>query len=167
MALFFRNGIIALIRPLFHDGGVDTHGKLSPEGLNQAIASERKSFETYYRWLEESMPPLFFEEFTPEQMIALVHSLMGFSVQRYFAEIHFKDVSVVLCLEEINADLRILKNYTRMGIRSYQTFVSHGHIPLINKPLRVAILKFTQALVSASPERQKRIQELATMAQKK
>src|SRR3990167_890172 len=119
-------------------------GRLSSEDLKEAMQAESREFEKFYRWLEEHMLPAFFEEFEQSQLMTIVHNLMGFHLQGNFVQIHFNACSIVLCLESVEADLQILKNYTHFGSQSYQTFVSNAPVPGLLGKLRIAILKFTQ-----------------------
>src|SRR5262245_34550022 len=96
-----------------------THDKLA-----QALSRESQSFQECYLWLEHSMPAIFFREITPEKMLLITHSLMGFAQQDYYSTINLKDAAIVLCLDRPDADLRILKHYALYGIKNYQAFVS-------------------------------------------
>lgn len=114
--------------------------------LQEAIETESAQFETFYLWLEKHMPPIFFEEFNESQLVTIAHNLMGFNLQGHFIETHFKNCSIVMCLDSPDADLKILKNYTYFGVKNYQTFVSNAPLPLqgIKQNLRIAVVHFTQ-----------------------
>ncbi len=116
------------------------------EKLSKAISFEGEQFRQYYVWLENHMPPQFFEEFEDSHLMTIAHNLMGFNLQGNFIQIHFENCSIVLCLNSPDADLRILKNYSLFGIKNYQTFISDEPPPLPNckRNLRIAIVHFTQ-----------------------
>ncbi|CDR34724.1 NAD-glutamate dehydrogenase domain-containing protein [Criblamydia sequanensis] len=113
--------------------------------LQETIKNESRRFEECYSWLEEAMSPAFFEEFGRENVMLIVHSLMGFHLQDYFSTIHLKRAAICICLDSPDADLRILKNYAFYGIKYYQTFISKEHFPGTSENVRIAILLFTGA----------------------
>ncbi|MCH9620769.1 MAG: hypothetical protein S4CHLAM20_01730 [Chlamydiia bacterium] len=114
--------------------------------LQDAIEFERNNFEQHYQWIEEHMPTSFFEEFSDEQVMTIVHNLMGFKVQGEFVQVHFNDCSIVMCIEGPEADLKILKHYAFFGIQNYQTFVSDTGLPgtKSKKKIRIAVIYYTQ-----------------------
>src|SRR3990167_1599642 len=123
--------MLLAIFPSIHkvDGMANNHtpkkfGPLSEEQLKKAVDFEGEQFKTYYVWLENHMPPRFFEEFEEKHLMTIAHNLMGFNLQGNFVQIHFETCSIVLCLNSPDADLRILKNYAYFGIKNYQTFIS-------------------------------------------
>lgn len=120
---------------------------LSPEELSIAIQHESRKFQEYFLWLEKSMPPVFFEEVSKENIMLIVHNLMGFELQEYFSTIHLKNAALVMCLDNADADLRILKDYAFYGIKNYQAFVSTASLPFpdITANLRIATIYFTEA----------------------
>lgn len=119
---------------------------MANDELSKAVAFESQQFEVFYVWLKRHMPPAFFEEFEPTQLMTIAHNLMGFNLQGNFIQINFKTCSIVLCIDSPDADLRILKNFAYYGIKSYQTFISDEPPPLegCTGKLRIAILFFTQ-----------------------
>jgi glutamate dehydrogenase len=121
-------------------------GRISKEDLKKAVSLESAEFEQVYHWLENHMPPSFFDNFNGSEIITIVHNLMGFNVQDHFVEIHFKSSSIVICLDSFDADLRILKNYTFYGVKGYQTFISNAHPPFdgIKENLRIALIHYTE-----------------------
>lgn len=114
--------------------------------LSIAIENESRKFQEYYVWLEKAMPSLFFEEVSKENIMLVVHSLMGFEQQEYESTIHLKNIALALCLDSADADLRILKEYAFYGIKNYQAFVSNTPPPLsgIKSNLRIAVISFTE-----------------------
>lgn len=125
---------------------------LSLEQLALAVQNESQKFHGYYQWLEKAMPASFFEDISPENIMLITHSLMGFHVQEFFSTIHLKDAAIVLCLDVADADLRILKDYALYGIKNYQTYVSKIPPPFagVTVNLRVASIFFTDS--AESPE---------------
>src|SRR5579863_9694718 len=114
--------------------------------LQAAILRESKKFEQNYVWVEEHLPPSFFEDADSETVILVAHSLMDFDVQDYFSHIHLKNKAIALCLDSVDADLQILKRYRDRGIKNYRTFVSNAPPPFmgISANLRVAVIYFTE-----------------------
>ena len=49
--------------------------------LTQAVQQESERFQDYYLWLENTMPATFFKEVSPESLMLINHSLMGFAMQ--------------------------------------------------------------------------------------
>lgn len=139
---------------------------LSKENLKRGILEESKKFEQYYTWLEENMPELFFEEVGHENIMLIVHNLIGFSQQEYFSSIHLKRSAIVMCLNSPDADLRILKNFEMYGIKTYQTYISSHELPFseVKSKLRVAVIYFTEAIEAAqtpySPESEEELRAL-------
>lgn len=112
------------------------------KSLQEAIQKEERKFEEAYAWLEQHMPPSFFEELDQEKIILLAYSLVAFNLQECFSQIHLKTAAIVLCLDSADADLRILKHYRMVGIRDYRAFVSNAPPPGNTTNLRVAIIYF-------------------------
>jgi len=116
------------------------------EQLQFAVQKESKKFEEYYLWIENHLPASFFEDADADMATFVAHSLMGFDLQDYFSQIHFKNFAIALCLDSPDADLQILKHYRSRGIKDYRTFVSNVPPPFpgIKENLRVAIIYFTE-----------------------
>ncbi len=115
--------------------------------LLDAIKNEGKRFQEYYLWLEKSMPAVFFQEVTPENMILITHALMGFELQDGFTTINLRGAAIVLCRDSADADLRILEDYANYGIKNYRAFVSKAPPPNGSRAnnLRIATIYFTEA----------------------
>lgn len=115
------------------------------KSIHDALAHEKETFERHYNWIEEHMPASFFDEFSDDQIMTVVHNLMGFKVQGEFAQIHFNDCSIVICVDGPGADLKVLKHYAYFGIQNYQTFVSDCALPGDNtkKKIRIAVIYYT------------------------
>lgn len=128
-----------------------TEPKLPPEQLKEAIKEETQRFEQFYLWLEKSMPRVFFQEVGKEWISLIVHSLMGFEEQDFFAEIHLKNAAISLCVDSPQADVNILKSYPLFGIKNYTTYISREPIPFpnIKGNLRIATIHFTEAVEPA------------------
>ncbi|MGE5196561.1 MAG: NAD-glutamate dehydrogenase domain-containing protein, partial [Anaerolineae bacterium] len=120
--------------------------RMSQTQLQKAMQKESKRFEEHYLWLEKHMPAGFFKEVDEDTIMLIVHSLMRLDLQEYFSHIHLKHGTIVLCLNSSDADLRILKHYRTVGIKSYRTFVSNEPPPFhhLKTFLRIAILRFTE-----------------------
>lgn len=132
--------------------------------LTLAIQNETQKFQEYYNWLEKAMHPIFWEEVTPENVLLIVHNLMGFSLQEYFSTIHLKRAAIVLCLDSPEADLRILKDYSMYGIKNYETYISTIPFPGTQSNLRIATIYFTEAIESAvTPYPSEMKEELRTL----
>ncbi len=124
-----------------------TRGRPSKDQLEAAITHESEQFKEYYTWLEQHMPPLFFEEIEQNELMLIVHNLIGFHLQNYFSQIFIKDAAFVLLLDSPDVNIRILKHYNLYGIRNYQTFVSDEPPPFpgVTKKLRIAAIYFSEA----------------------
>src|ERR1700761_7013438 len=114
------------------------------EPLQKAIKEEAEKYEKFYLWIEKHMPPSFFEEIAPEDIILITHSLMSFDVQENFSHIRLKSSAFALCLDSPDADLRILEHFRKTGIKNYRAFVSNAPPPFpgLKQPLRIATLLF-------------------------
>lgn len=125
----------------------ESSGKQLKEHLAEAVLKESNKCEECYIWIEQHMPPNFFEEVSKDDILLIAHSLMGLDLQEYFAHIHLKDSAIVLCLDSTDADLRILKHYQNHGIKNYRTFISNNPppFPSVKTNLRIAIIHFTMA----------------------
>ncbi len=115
------------------------------ENLAAAVLKESRKCEECCLWLEQHMPPTFFDEVSDEDVLLIAHSLMGFDLQEFFSHIHLKESAIVLCLDSDDADLRILKHYQLHGVKNYRAFVSNQPppFPKIQKNLRIAVIHFT------------------------
>lgn len=124
--------------------------------LQKAMQEEAKKYEKIYLWIEKHMPPSFFEEIAPEDIILITHALMSFDVQEYFSHIRLKHSALALCLDSPDADLRILEHFKKTGIKNYRTFISNAPPPFpgVTRPLRIAIILFT-AFIEKEEEQEK------------
>lgn len=113
--------------------------------LSEALQKEGEKFRECYLWIEKAMPPVFFDEISSENISLIVHNLMGFHQQDYFSTVNFKGGAVVMCLDNAEADLRILQNYAMFGIKNYMAFVSTSPLPGTKSNLRIASIYFTEA----------------------
>lgn len=122
--------------------------RASHEQFLCAIQNESKKFQDYYLWIEKSMPSIFFEEVSKENIMLITHSLMGFELQDYFSSLRVKNAAFTLCLDSADADLRILKSYEFYGIKNYQAYVSKTPPPFpgVTAKLRIATIYFTEAI---------------------
>ena len=122
------------------------HGRLTSEQLKVAMQDESESFHTYYRWLEDHMHPSFFDNIEQSQLMLIAHNLLGFPLQEYRTQIHFKDSIVILCLDSPDADMSILKEFKFVGVKNYQSFISNAPPPFegVTANLRIALIHFTQ-----------------------
>lgn len=111
--------------------------------FKQAIELELKQFEKYYHWLVENMPSIFFKELNPDWILVIVHALMGFETQEYFAEIHLKNLAITLCLDTDSSDLTVLERFSKYGIKNYTTYLSRAPFGSTQKNLKIAITYFT------------------------
>jgi len=140
--------------------------RLSKEQLQRAIQKESKLFEEYYLWIEEHMPPRFFEEIDSEGLIQIVHSLMSFDQSEHFSQIHLTHTAYALCLDSPDADLQILREYEGFIIKNYRSFVSNAPPPFpgLKAPLRIARILLSDQVEKApenslSKEQEKAIAE--------
>ncbi len=94
------------------------------------------------------MSPTFFQEVDKEWILLIVHSLMGFKVQDFSAEIHLKNAAISMHLDSPSADVEILKNYPMHGIRNYTSYISNSSAPFpgSDKNLRIATIQFTEVV---------------------
>jgi glutamate dehydrogenase len=121
--------------------------------LEAAIASESGKFETFYRWIENHMPPSFFEEVGKKSLLMLTHNLMEFDLQGYFSHIHVEGGAFSLCVDSPDADLKILDIHKKAHIRNYRSFVSNAPLPFsaVNAPLRIAAITFIKPSKKPTP----------------
>jgi glutamate dehydrogenase len=119
---------------------------IQKQELQEAISAESNKLEQYYLWMEKHLSQKFFDDADLETVMLVAHSLVGFNVQDYFSNMHFKNRAILLCLESPNADLQILRCYKDRGIKNYRTFVSNGPPPFpgVSSNLHVAIIYFTE-----------------------
>ncbi len=116
---------------------------LSPEELKKAIAFESAEFERVYSWLQQHMPPSFLDEADPKLQVLIARNLLSFVLQDRFSHIHLKQMVVICSMDGPDADLKILKNYSRYAIRYYRTFVSNAPPPGETEGnLRIALIYF-------------------------
>jgi glutamate dehydrogenase len=112
--------------------------------LIKAIDQETAKFQEIYLFLQVEMPPEFFEEVDHDDILLIVHNLMGFHHQLYFSQIQLKQKAIVLTLNTPDADLSILKSYALFGIKTYETYVSKKPLKDTTTELRIAVIHFTE-----------------------
>lgn len=143
--------------------------RFSKEQLNHAIEDESSRLQQCFHWLEENMPPSFFNEIEYEDFLLVAHSLMRLDLHDFISHVHLKTRAISLCLNTPDATLRILKHFRNYGIKHYRSFVSKTPPPFpgITLPLRVATIFFSSytekprpANETLSAEQQKEILEL-------
>lgn len=122
------------------------------EQLLQTIQNESLQFKEYCLWLERAMPSVFFEEVSQDHVMLIIHNLMGFDVREYSATIHLKNIAICMCLDQADADLKILQNHATRGIKHYQAYVSTTPPPFlgINANLRIVVIYFTEGTAAAA-----------------
>ncbi|MEC7838840.1 MAG: NAD-glutamate dehydrogenase domain-containing protein [Chlamydiota bacterium] len=120
--------------------------KSTNDHLDSTIEKENIKFRECYLWLQENMPPLFFEEVSQENIILIVHNLMGLHLEEYFSTIHLKNAGIITCLDSADADLRVLKRYTRYGIKNYQAYISRGTFQNTGCKIRISTIFFTEVI---------------------
>lgn len=143
------------------------HGRLTKQELKKAMSFESNQFETFYLWLESHMSSQFFEEVTHEQLMLIAHNLTAFHLNEFLTTIHLKNCSIVLCLNEPDADVQILKDFSIYGIKNYQTFISDEPPPFkkIKHKLRIAIIYYTEFKDSEKEEiKEKKKEEIFALA---
>ncbi|MDN3508092.1 MAG: NAD-glutamate dehydrogenase, partial [Simkaniaceae bacterium] len=120
--------------------------RLSKEELALAKSRESELFEKYYKWLDKNMTPSFFEEVSQEQLMLIVHNLMGLELSKYFAKIEMSDCAIVLSKNAPDADVRVLHEYQLHGIKNYVAFMSKDPPPIagMEEKLRISIVQFTK-----------------------
>ncbi len=126
------------------------------QDLQAALQAESKKFEKYYLWMQDHLPPSFFEDADAETVTLVAHSLMDLDTQDYTSHLHFKNKAIALCLDSPEADLHVLHYYRKRGICNYRTFVSNVPPPFpgISSNLRVATLYFTETKEEPLPREQ-------------
>lgn len=121
---------------------------LKEQDLKELVEENGKNFYTYCEWLEEAMPRALFEELSSEKIFLIAQTLVQFEIQDFFSVIHLKGGAIVLCLDSVDADLKILKQFSSEGIKSYQAHLSKTPLPSAHygAPLRVASIEFTSEM---------------------
>lgn len=114
-----------------------------PSELLHAIQTEQDRFRKFYIWLQQAVPPLFFQQIPQDWITVLVHSLMSLKLQEHHSQILFQHAAISLCVDSPKADEHILKHYAFYGIQTYTTYVSHLPFPEESWHLRIALIKFT------------------------
>jgi glutamate dehydrogenase len=127
---------------------------MTREQLHAAIQKESKKFEEFYFWIEEHMPPSFFEEVDPENALLIVHGLLGFNLNDNYSQLHTKQAGFVLCLDSPDADLKVLKHHQGYAIKNYRAFVSNAPPPFpgVKENLRIAIVVFGESVEKDATE---------------
>jgi glutamate dehydrogenase len=112
---------------------------------DEALQQETADFEKAYLWIQNHLPPRFFEDTDAETLRLVTHSLMGFDLQNFFSTVLFKNKAIALCLDSSDADLQILKHFRNRWVQNYRTFISNAPPPFagIKLPLRIAVIHFS------------------------
>ena len=137
----------------------------SLDALKAALSSESEQLERVWRWLEQHMPPKFLQETPFEERLAIARGLLNFSEQNCFVQIHLRQSFFVLCMDGIDADLRVLKHFDLYAIRYYCAFVSDEHPPFCkaegNLRIALVIVGDGEAEERLPPQRREEVIELA------
>src|SRR5690349_16049836 len=126
-----------------------SHAHVLKQQLQSAIQKDCQQFEKFYAWMIDHMPPRFFEEVDEESISLIVHSLMGLNLSDYLSHIHMKERAFVLCLDNPEADINVLKKYRMYNIKSYAAFISNTPPPFENAR---AALRVTHILLRDTAE---------------
>ena len=121
-------------------------GKLNHEELSNAMKLESQSFKKHYDWIEKHLPLNFFDAISHDELMLIVHHLSSFHLTHYFSQIHFKNHAIILCLNEADADIKILKLFNLRDIKSYETYLSNTPSDDLSTHLRITIIYFTEIL---------------------
>jgi glutamate dehydrogenase len=132
---------------------------LSQEELRDAVALEAREFEQAYLWLERHMPSRFLEEVEPGMRTLIARHLMSLPLQQFFSTISLKHAAIVLCLDDNEADMRILRQFLLCPLRTYRTFISNGCPPGApeGSVLRIALLYHYEGRVEAIDKERKNV----------
>lgn len=117
----------------------------SREQLKAIVQHESEKFQEYYTWMESAMPPLFFEELDQANIMLIIHNLMELDLQDYTSNIQLKNSAIIICLDQPDTDLQLLKHYSAHAIISYQTYVSKNPPPFtkkVERNLRIVVIQF-------------------------
>jgi len=133
------------------------HSHLDPEELKEVLQSETERFEIALHWLEEHMPPAFFEEIDHKSLSLLARNLLNFPLQDCYSEIRLRNMALVLCLHSPDADLRILKHFSMHAIRYYRTFISDQPPPFFRGQslLCIALIVYSETTCKECDEEEK------------
>ncbi len=136
--------------------------KITPEELQAALQSETEHFEIALHWLEDHMPPAFFEEISPKCIPLLARNLLSFPLQDCYSEIRLRHMALVLCLQSSDADLRILNHFGKHAIRYYRTFVSNEPPPFFRGKslLCIAVVVYSETISEEEPLEAARHEEI-------
>lgn len=138
---------------------------MSNEELKEALSAESEQFEHSLHWLEQHLPPSFFEEIDPKALLLIARNLLSFPLQDCYSQIHLRHMALVLCLESPDADLHVLKHFGLHAIRYYRTFISNEPPPFYRGKsfLRIAVIVYSDARHEGeklSPSRRNEIENL-------
>lgn len=121
----------------------------SRDVFRQAMQRQTEQFQEVYQWMEQAMPPIFFQEIGPEHLTSIALNLVDLHLKGFFTTVKLKRSAVTLCLDSPDADLRILEAYTNYGIKNYRAYVSTAPLPMGGGYLRIGTLFFTEAYSEA------------------
>lgn len=112
--------------------------------LTAALKKENEKFNERYLWFINAMPKAFFDEIDQANLMLIVHNIMEFEAQDYFAIIKLTHSAIVIHLDKPHADLQVLNHFSKYGIQSYQTYLSRDFPPFFNTNvgIRVVVLHF-------------------------
>ncbi len=115
-----------------------------PSEILSELQSEHEKFRHFYVWLMDNMPQTFFGEVDQGGIMLIVHHMMELEAQKYFSIIQLKYASIVICLEQPDADLRVLKHFSVHGIQDYQVYISKTAPAFlgITEKIRIVIMHF-------------------------
>ncbi|MGR3912538.1 MAG: NAD-glutamate dehydrogenase [Candidatus Rhabdochlamydia sp.] len=123
------------------------------EFLTHALSQEATSFETMYAWMQMHLPASLFQEMDEQTLRIMTHNLAVFDVQGFFSLMTFNHQTVVLSLDQEDADMQILARFKMSTIQDYKTFLSDIPPPFadVTVGLRITLIHFIQEELQLEP----------------
>jgi glutamate dehydrogenase len=108
------------------------------------LAKEIEQYKERLLWLEEAMPKSFFSEVGQENVFLVAHSLVGFDLQQFYAEITLHQAAIVVSLNVPDADINTFSRFEKQSIAAMRVFVSEKAFADTKQKLRIALLYFSE-----------------------
>lgn len=120
-----------------------------------ALQKENEKFQECSIWMEKAMPHQLFQDLDLSTLMLVIHNLLELDSQGYSSTIQVKNSAIALCMDDPDADLKILKNYSSHGIRSYQAYVSTTPPTFIHTSsnIRIVIIHFFSSESDEEPQK--------------
>ncbi|MBU6148635.1 MAG: NAD-glutamate dehydrogenase [Verrucomicrobia bacterium] len=105
-----------------------------------AIKDHIQELKKHHEWLHHNMPSCFLATENSPLILEVAHGLIDLPKHDNFILLHLKNITLVITVDELHIDLKILKKVNYLPVYSYESYVSSSNLPNTQAKLYVAFL---------------------------